>query len=218
MEYLKEETEQLRERLFMDGVPLDFAFFKENHYNGFSSHQEAAVQLIRTLNEKRGFDFLPNVEDINDSRLSQDPNYKRIKFVKHVYHPTTYVVNSRLMSGIQITPPKDFFTPVEVIREDDPYLPLHCVDEAGRLPIRKRARYNSMFRDYSLSLGEVPEEAFAIVNDYLFPDKDRLIIYTWNNNWSNYFYEGLLLYDAYLWTIYDPPLNHFTVIGSSFSD
>ncbi|EGP4764260.1 hypothetical protein QRK71_001393 [Enterococcus faecium] len=41
------------------------------------------------------------------------------------------------------------------------------------------------------------------MNDRLFPDKDHLYIYLWNNEFTNYYNEGRYWDGAYVWSVYD---------------
>ncbi|EGP4885085.1 hypothetical protein FH958_000118 [Enterococcus faecium] len=41
------------------------------------------------------------------------------------------------------------------------------------------------------------------MNDRLFPDKDHLHIYLWNNEFTNYYNNGRYWNGAYVWSVYD---------------
>ena len=47
------------------------------------------------------------------------------------------------------------------------------------------------------------EEEFNQLNDRLFPDKDHLHIYLWNNEFTNYYNNGRYWDGAYVWSVYD---------------
>ncbi|MBF8807194.1 MAG: hypothetical protein IC227_00715 [Enterococcus lacertideformus] len=57
--------------------------------------------------------------------------------------------------------------------------------------------YVLAFRSY-LQIHRTKED-FQRVNQLLFPQREELIIYQWNNNFTNYYNEE----GAYLWSIYD---------------
>lgn len=59
---------------------------------------------------------------------------------------------------------------------------------------------------------------FFAVNNALFPNKDSLEIYRWNDDFSNYFDEGKEWWGTGLWTVYDRKTGIFVVIGASLSD
>ncbi|MDO2410563.1 hypothetical protein QUB72_05270 [Enterococcus faecium] len=47
------------------------------------------------------------------------------------------------------------------------------------------------------------EEELNQLNDRLFPDKDHLHIYLWNNEFTNYYNNGRYWDGAYVWSVYD---------------
>lgn len=193
MKLLKEDTYQFKQKLYLrkfpiNGLLLDYVFFEETGYRGYSSHRKAALEFIKVMNEKRNipgllytdlhyFDHLPIV--CSPIRLS-------------------YAVNPELMYGKRIK--ADVFFSVEKTASGS-YLNWYA--------------QTFLFPPYSYS-GD--EEDFISLNKLLFPKKSALIIYAWNNNWSNYFSPGREWMDAFLWTIYDTASNKLTVIGSSMTD
>lgn len=76
--------------------------------------------------------------------------------------------------------------------------------------------------DYAYAFFKIPffyrgsKKDFIELNNYLFSEKETLVIYQWNNTWSDYFSYGKHTgKGAYLWTIYDPTRKRFTVCGAS---
>ncbi|PTO38969.1 hypothetical protein C6P52_06530 [Enterococcus mundtii] len=76
--------------------------------------------------------------------------------------------------------------------------------------------------DYAYAFFKIPffyrgsKKDFIELNNYLFSEKETLVIYQWNNTWSDYFAYGKHSgKGAYLWTIYDPTRKRFTVCGAS---
>ncbi|OFP98428.1 hypothetical protein, partial [Enterococcus sp. HMSC076E04] len=61
---------------------------------------------------------------------------------------------------------------------------------------------------------EGTEEEFNQLNDRLFPDKDHLHIYLWNNEFTNYYNEGRYWDGAYVWSVYDEKRKRFTVFDA----
>ncbi|EGP5249742.1 hypothetical protein EFL02_11835, partial [Enterococcus faecium] len=59
------------------------------------------------------------------------------------------------------------------------------------------------------------EEEFNQLNDRLFPDKDHLHIYLWNNEFTNYYNNGRYWDGAYVWSVYDEKRKRFTVFDAS---
>ena len=64
------------------------------------------------------------------------------------------------------------------------------------------------------------EEDFRKINDLLFPIPFRkdLEIFSWNDDFSNYFDDGKEWWGTALWSIYDKWMNRFVIIGASLTD
>lgn len=64
------------------------------------------------------------------------------------------------------------------------------------------------------------KEDFRKINHSLFPIqfRDDLEIYSWNNDFSNYFDDGKEWWGTALWSVYDKWMNRFVVIGASLTD
>ena len=60
---------------------------------------------------------------------------------------------------------------------------------------------------------------FKYINDILFPKGyNKLEIFEWSSDWSNYFNDGLEWWGAKCISIYDNNMNRFVVIGASATD
>lgn len=64
------------------------------------------------------------------------------------------------------------------------------------------------------------KEDFRKLNSLLFPEycRNDLIIYSWNDDFSNYFDDGKEWWGTALWSIYDKNMQRFVVIGASLTD
>lgn len=64
------------------------------------------------------------------------------------------------------------------------------------------------------------KEDFHKINHTLFPVQFRndLEIYSWNDDFSNYFDEGKEWWGSAMWSIYDKWMNRFVIIGASLTD
>jgi hypothetical protein len=199
MQWLEEETEHFRKTMIEKKVDpqsaegkikLEYTLFSEENYREEESHREAAIKTIEVLNGKR---FLaPKKIVYTDARYFRNPNFSNA-FV--MPHDQPYAVNPELMYAKRILP-KDFF---ELSNVSDP------IDTT---------KYSYVFLDLFFPYSPTMEE-FENVNNYLFPNKDNLIIYQWNNDWSNYFTAGKDGWAAAMWTVYDPERNKFTVASIS---
>ncbi|MBR1735442.1 MAG: hypothetical protein IJ736_00290 [Firmicutes bacterium] len=63
-------------------------------------------------------------------------------------------------------------------------------------------------------------EDFEKINHLLFPVqfRDDLKIYSWNNDFSNYFDDGKEWWGTALWSVYDKNMQRFVIIGASLTD
>lgn len=59
---------------------------------------------------------------------------------------------------------------------------------------------------------------FIDFNNILFPNKEYSEVYRWNDNFSDYFSEGLEWWGTGLWSIYDKTSEIFIIIAVSASD
>ena len=83
-----------------------------------------------------------------------------------------------------------------------------------------------MKMNYWLAFSEPPygipysKEDFRKINDSLFPIPFRkdLEIFSWNDEFSNYFDDGKEWWGTALWSIYDKWMNRFVIIGASLTD
>ncbi|MBR5805391.1 MAG: hypothetical protein IKY30_01300 [Oscillospiraceae bacterium] len=64
------------------------------------------------------------------------------------------------------------------------------------------------------------KEDFRKINHSLFPAQFRsdLEIYSWNDDFSNYFEDGKEWWGTALWSVYDKWMNRFVIIGASLTD
>ncbi len=62
-------------------------------------------------------------------------------------------------------------------------------------------------------------EDFRQINHMLFPGSPKdLEIYSWNDEFSNYFDDGKEWWGTAMWSVYDKNLKRFVVIGASLTD
>lgn len=59
---------------------------------------------------------------------------------------------------------------------------------------------------------------FIAFNDCLFPNKEHIQVYRWNDNFSNYFDAGKEWWGTGLWSVYDTDSKVFVIIGASLTD
>ena len=59
---------------------------------------------------------------------------------------------------------------------------------------------------------------FAKFHDILFPNKENVEVYRWNDDFSDYFDDGKEWWGTGFWTVYDAENGLFVVIGASLTD
>ncbi|WP_142433051.1 hypothetical protein [Enterococcus mundtii] len=183
MKLLDEETYRfpltmMENNIPMKNIPILFLFFHEKDYEEDSSHQQAAIQLVKFANQKKRYPMITwNKQEHLDNRIQE------------------YTINPTLMTARRLSH-EVFFS----------------ISRKPKQPFLSNYAY-AFFQMSSNYLGKV--DHFIQMNDLLFPDKEQLIIYEWNNTWSDYFHYGRQHRGAFIWTIYDPKRNKFTVINAS---
>ncbi|MFP1647395.1 hypothetical protein [Enterococcus mundtii] len=199
MELLVKETlalEEKRDILFPHYV--GYTFFKESDYQGKVTHKEAILaylnytsRIIRTnlWSSKKRKETGKTV-----TREMYVAKFRELNSDSIIYtaiDPTTLnldgypiEVNEEMMEGIELTA-EEFFMDGGVYEE----------------------AFFDEFHGTKLSKTD-----FNLVNQRFFPLKDKLIIYSWNSEFTNYFNYPRACNGAYLWSIYDTNTKRFTVI------
>ncbi|HFD1614147.1 TPA: hypothetical protein QFI04_000670, partial [Enterococcus faecium] len=150
---------------------LRYAFFKEEEYDGLNSHQEAVLEFLNYSSRlcagwswriKEGLIVSKKIyaQKLYEFR-EEKINYTDIRFFDKMKKYPIYV-NKEMMKAKRITP--------ESFWADD-------------------GIYRTSFLEATQG-AEGTEEEFNQLNDRLFPDKDHLYIYLWNNEFTNYYNEG----------------------------
>ncbi|UXN02587.1 hypothetical protein [Bartonella sp. HY406] len=63
------------------------------------------------------------------------------------------------------------------------------------------------------------DEDWRAVNRELFPNREGLEIYSWNDDWQEfYFSNGKEWWGCFYWTVYDPLTKVFTIVAASTTD
>jgi hypothetical protein len=94
-----------------------------------------------------------------------------------------------------LEPPYSLRLPIEVEQEDAGYYKL------------KMAEYTKIYRLFIKDFLLLSEQA-----------KDKVTIYRWSDEWSNYFDAGKEWWGTFYWTIYNSETNTIIVIGASATD
>ena len=174
---------------------LRYAFFKDEEYDGLNSHQEAVLEFLNYSSRlcagwswriKEGLIVSKKIyaQKLYEFR-EEKIIYTDIRFFDKMKKYPIYV-NKEMMKAKRITP--------ESFWADD------GICRTSFLEATQGA--------------EGTEEEFNQLNDRLFPDKDHLYIYLWNNEFTNYYNEGRYWDGAYVWSVYDEKRKRFTVFDA----
>ncbi|EOS8125209.1 hypothetical protein CLN40_RS02965 [Enterococcus faecium] len=194
MELLEKETVSLYLR--HDWTPFHYVFLKEEKYSGINSHQEAVLEFLNYSNRlcvARSWRISERLLVVSKKIYAQKLyefreekiNYTDIRFFNKMKEYPIYV-NKEMMKAERITP-ESFWA------ED--------------------GIYRTSFLDAPQGAAGTEEE-FNQLNDRLFPDKDHLHIYLWNNEFTNYYNNGRYWDGAYVWSVYDEKRKRFTVFDA----
>ena len=174
---------------------LRYAFFKDEEYDGLNSHQEAVLEFLNYSSRlcagwswriKEGLIVSKKIYAQKLYEFREEKNiYTDIRFFDKMKKYPIYV-NKEMMKAKRITP--------ESFWADD-------------------GIYRTSFLEATQG-AEGTEEEFNQLNDRLFPDKDHLYIYLWNNEFTNYYNEGRYWDGAYVWSVYDEKRKRFTVFDA----
>ncbi len=115
------------------------------------------------------------------------------------------------------------------IRADEMRAEVCSVDEFLQLPSAERRRGERNYTaptpiPYWYAFLEPPQGTpylnsdFAAFNDVLFPNREDMEIYRWNDGFSDYFDVGKEWWGTGLWSAYDKKADIMVVIGASLTD
>ena len=194
MELLEKETVSLYLR--HDWTPFHYVFLKEEKYSGINSHQEAVLEFLNYSNRlcvARSWRISERLLVVSKKIYAQKLyefreekiNYTDIRFFDKMKEYPIYV-NKEMMKAERITP-ESFWAEDSI--------------------------YRTSFLDAPQGAAGTEEE-FNQLNDRLFPDKDHLHIYLWNNEFTNYYNNGRYWDGAYVWSVYDEKRKRFTVFDA----
>ncbi|MGY3777089.1 hypothetical protein [Isobaculum melis] len=202
IKFLKEETLNLKEMMKKHNIGTEYiapryVFFKIINYQGIETHQLAAIKGLEKMAQLRNI-----VRDKRIELWAKQDNVTREELLKSHGWADKFMGYSVIPEAMEAEPvdPTDFFK--EYQHADDEYEESYC------------------YAFISPPSGENPtgRKDFKSLNQLLFPNQQDLIIYRWNDDWSDYFNAGKEWWGTFYWTIYDPSFSRMTVIGASKTD
>lgn len=91
-------------------------------------------------------------------------------------------------------------------------------EEVGLWPSADHMNYWYAFSEPPYTIPYTVED-FRKINQMLFPvSQDDLEIYSWNDDFSDYFDDGKEWWGTAMWSVYDRNMGRFVVIGASLTD
>lgn len=159
--------------------------------------------------------------------LSFDEEYCDIESHKKAVVAAISVLNTRVRVGNSLNHPQfyvdeDKMCCTKYSIEDFFYDGNGSQNKSGNTAIRETPLLTTYWRAFFESPYGVPysKEDFHKINHSLFPVQFRcdLEIYSWNDNFSNYFDDGKEWWGTALWSVYDKWMNRFVIIGASLTD
>ncbi|MGY3777085.1 hypothetical protein [Isobaculum melis] len=212
MKFLEEETLNFEETLKKHDIGihylalhvLDYIFFQIDDYQGIETHQLAAIEGMKKIALWR---MLTRAKYLEIRRGSKQhfSNEELLKNWQHAYGTTIYSILPKLMKAERenLT---DFFKE---------YPAKECYDYAKDKELVESYHHAFVDPPYGNSTGR---KDFKKLNQLIFPNQQDLIIYRWNDDWSDYFDAGKEWWGTFYWTIYDPTSKRMTIIGGSATD
>lgn len=205
IKFLEEDIEYIDELSYTESVGLNYIFMKkeDTHTNPYENHKEIAIAGMLRIKKLICETILRNIAD------SDDPDdIKEIEMIKNGHWPFFMVeINEEKMLSEKIT--------CSTFWEEKSYYKKQRPDgrEYGLWSGYKEAYFNPIH-------GSTRQEVFNIINSkYLSPFNDEnLEIYSWNDDWSNYFDSGKEYWGTFYWTIYNKEKGIYIVIGGSETD
>lgn len=182
------------------GSVLDYVILEGNDsYLGEESHKQAAIEAMKVIAKRW--------DDYAFDSIKNDPYCS--KFERKDFPIIN--INEDKIHGTLYSSEQFFAKPVDS----------YYIDKPKR---KSRSWSAEQYSSYAYSFLEPPYGNALLLKDWedlnniLFQNKDKLIIYNWNTEWTNYFESGLEWWGAYYWTVYDNKLSTFVVIGASSTD
>lgn len=193
MELLEEETWNFRKK----GFAMNYAFFYEENYQKIISHQEAALAFLNYKNRLWALRIWAiKTKDGKFTSREYEKKYQETREEKIIY---TNLRSFDEIKGYAIQVNPELMNSKKISVEE-------FFEEKGT--------YEHAFMDNPQNLYGKKED-FIEINQQLFPEKKRLEIYLWNNEFTQYYNGGREGLGAYLWTIYDVEYKKFIVIDAS---
>lgn len=147
--------------------------------------------------------------------LEANEEYKGELSHKQAVIEALAVLNSRIRVGNSLNHPRFFV-------DEDKMICTKCNIEDFFSENDKLSEYMSYWSAFSKPPYDIPydKDDFRKINYSLFPITFRndLEIYTWNDDFSNYFDDGKEWWGTALWSVYDKYMNRFVIIGASLTD
>lgn len=153
--------------------------------------------------------------------LSDDGEYLGAESHKKAVIEAIAVLNTRMRVGNNLRHPQ-FYTEEEKMCCKEYAAEDFFSDQESRIKVRITPEHMTYWRAFYDPPYGVPysKEDFRRINHILFPVQYRndLEIFSWNDDFSNYFDDGKEWWGTAMWSVYDPWMHRFVIIGASLTD
>ncbi|MGM9902923.1 hypothetical protein A5844_002403 [Enterococcus sp. 10A9_DIV0425] len=176
-----------------------YVFFKESEYQGMDSHRKAILMQLDYFNRIMKCNRWASECYKKTGNHTTDEKYEE-QFTSINADPIIYTDIDPDSIGWE-------FFPIHVnqaMMEATPVDPQTMFQDQG---VYKQA----FFDEFQVT--KLKKADFEALNEQFFPEKENLIIYSWNTEFTNYYNEARWTLGAYLWSVYDTKSQRLTVIN-----
>ena len=181
-----------------DRCVIDYCLVEsEFPYSGMESHREAVLFAMTKVVERCLEDDRASEEEVAGDLFPRSLDFEKAQ--AHLIDPNEFLFTPTIMRKVK-------GGPVVYDRKNPD------VDAGEQIP------YWYAFLEPPQWFDATPDD-FRRVNDALFPKgTDKLEVYEWTTDWSDYFDDGHEWWGTACWSVYDARLNRFAVLFASATD
>lgn len=173
-------------------------------YEGEESHRAAALhgmeQIIAHIKK-----YFEELKERLQEQFKDDPAYK-----EHDYSFDESINEAKLIG--EPYPLELFFAPSSDVLSEPRF-----AHNQNKYIINPEYVNAFCLPPYFVSVSHIKD--WDDVNSELFPRREKLEIYSWNDDWQDYFFSsGKEWWGCFYWTVYDPETKVFTIVAASTTD
>lgn len=213
IKFLEKDIEDMEQLCLEKGIVLDYIFIKnkEKYNDSYNAHKEIAILSMLKIKTRIYKNVLNNILE-NKNYLYTEDEIEKAKKGSFNYFKITIEKENILGEKIKCA---NFFGEEDCFMEQD-----HITNNWSSNWNRQGYKGAFFNPPHCLLKLQKEQEVFNNINNkYLSPFNDQnLEIYSWNNDWSNYFDDGKEWWGTFYWTIYNKEKDMYIVIAGSATD